>query len=211
MKLHIQASLFVFTFAFIHAISANASVIYTYTGNNYNSFVSTELVLPQPYDSSMSVSGFIELETEIGANQLIDGHGLVPLDFSFSSGVITIDFTNAGGVFLDFATDASGNITEWNLYFVDDPTGLTLGGELHEIFSTFTTDDIFVGYLDIGETSYCKNLDAQGRCRFSDYHRGISEIPGTWTVSNVPVPAAAWLFGSGLVGLIGVAGRKKQK
>jgi hypothetical protein len=28
-------------------------------------------------------------------------------------------------------------------------------------------------------------------------------------VSNVPVPAAAWLFGSGLLGLIGVARRKK--
>jgi hypothetical protein len=29
------------------------------------------------------------------------------------------------------------------------------------------------------------------------------------TVSSVPVPAAAWLFGSGLLGLIGVARRKK--
>ena len=30
------------------------------------------------------------------------------------------------------------------------------------------------------------------------------------TVSAVPVPAAAWLFGSGLIGLIGVARRKKS-
>ena len=30
-----------------------------------------------------------------------------------------------------------------------------------------------------------------------------------WEVSAVPVPAAAWLFGSGLIGLIGVARRKK--
>ena len=29
------------------------------------------------------------------------------------------------------------------------------------------------------------------------------------TVSAVPVPAAAWLFGSGIIGLIGVARRKK--
>ncbi len=32
---------------------------------------------------------------------------------------------------------------------------------------------------------------------------------GTYNVSAVPVPAAAWLFGSGLMGLIGIARRKK--
>jgi len=31
----------------------------------------------------------------------------------------------------------------------------------------------------------------------------------TFTVSAVPVPAAAWLFGSGLIGLVGFARRKK--
>lgn len=31
-------------------------------------------------------------------------------------------------------------------------------------------------------------------------------IPGSWSaVQTVPIPAAAWLFGSGLLGLIGVA------
>jgi len=32
---------------------------------------------------------------------------------------------------------------------------------------------------------------------------------GTYLVSAVPVPAAVWLFGSGLLGLVGVARRKK--
>lgn len=31
-----------------------------------------------------------------------------------------------------------------------------------------------------------------------------------WTVAEVPVPAAAWLFGSALVGLAGAAGRKRK-
>lgn len=31
-----------------------------------------------------------------------------------------------------------------------------------------------------------------------------------YTMSNVPIPAAVWLFGSGLVGLIGIARRKKS-
>ena len=35
-----------------------------------------------------------------------------------------------------------------------------------------------------------------------------STVPLDW-VTNVPVPAAVWLFGSGLIGLIGIARRKK--
>ena len=34
-------------------------------------------------------------------------------------------------------------------------------------------------------------------------------IDGTWTQRVVPVPAAVWLFSSGLLGLIGIARRKK--
>ena len=40
---------------------------------------------------------------------------------------------------------------------------------------------------------------------------GLSNILGEWTsyeMTVVPVPAAAWLFGSGLLGLVGLARRK---
>ena len=37
-----------------------------------------------------------------------------------------------------------------------------------------------------------------------------NQVYADWQVSSVPVPAAAWLFGSGLIGLIGVARRKKS-
>lgn len=36
------------------------------------------------------------------------------------------------------------------------------------------------------------------------------DTSAVWTVSaEVPIPAAAWLFGSGLIGLLGIARRKK--
>ena len=39
----------------------------------------------------------------------------------------------------------------------------------------------------------------------------LSFVYADWTeVSAVPVPAAVWLFGSGLIGLVGVARRKKS-
>ena len=52
-----------------------------------------------------------------------------------------------------------------------------------------------------------------------DSHTQIVVAPGThytnlayatWQMSSVPVPAAVWLFGSGLIGLIGLARRKKS-
>ena len=54
-------------------------------------------------------------------------------------------------------------------------------------------DDMHVGLVSFGATAI---YDRSG---FS-----------TWRASAVPVPAAAWLFSSGLIGLIGVARRKKR-
>ena len=42
---------------------------------------------------------------------------------------------------------------------------------------------------------------------FKDQHFSSGSISPV--ISSVPVPAAAWLFGSGLLGLVGIARRKK--
>ncbi|RKZ59317.1 MAG: hypothetical protein DRQ44_13820 [Gammaproteobacteria bacterium] len=62
-----------------------------------------------------------------------------------------------------------------------------------------------IGQLSVGDwyvtpTFYVDGLlDAQ-----------LTTLLPLFTVTAVPVPAAAWLFGSGLIGLIGVARRKKS-
>ncbi|MEK7206873.1 MAG: hypothetical protein AAB134_03205, partial [Pseudomonadota bacterium] len=38
----------------------------------------------------------------------------------------------------------------------------------------------------------------------------IGDGASIWKVSAIPVPAAFWLFGSGVIGLIGVAGRSRR-
>jgi hypothetical protein len=42
-----------------------------------------------------------------------------------------------------------------------------------------------------------------------DGHTAAFQGTLTPQVSQVPIPAAAWLFGSGLLGLVGIARRKK--
>ena len=43
---------------------------------------------------------------------------------------------------------------------------------------------------------------------YEDSLNGIGQASYSFTVTTVPVPSAVWLFGSGLIGLIGVARRK---
>ena len=44
-----------------------------------------------------------------------------------------------------------------------------------------------------------------------DFGNSVYHVWADWTpVAPVPIPAAIWLFGSGLVGLVGVARRKNQ-
>ncbi|MHB8534054.1 MAG: VPLPA-CTERM sorting domain-containing protein [Sulfuricaulis sp.] len=93
--------------------------------------------------------------------------------------------------------------------FTPDTFNLTLTGTL-----SFEYDKPFFLESDL-------SVLADGNASTDFYHTArisLIELPqgasltangGTYNVSAVPVPAAAWLFGSGLMGLVGVARRKK--
>ena len=55
--------------------------------------------------------------------------------------------------------------------------------------------------IDVKQRSWCGGKD----CITSAY------FAGSTSVSQVPIPGALWLFGSGLAGLLGLASRRKQK
>jgi len=69
-----------------------------------------------------------------------------------------------------------------------------------------SNDIVFGGYSGILAASGTEITDG----RWGPLSDGPSGIPGSWSaVQSAPVPAAVWLFGSGLLGLVGMAKRKR--
>ena len=77
----------------------------------------------------------------------------------------------------------------------------------------FSTNDVGIGessmffFLDTEATQYSLSGEFDLLCADTDC---ISSVYSTFAPSAVPIPAAAWLFGSGLVGLMGIARRNKR-
>jgi hypothetical protein len=85
------------------------------------------------------------------------------------------------------------------------------GGNINFAWGTTTGIDVFIVWSTDGITS----IDVDG-----DSIRGAKMVDGPFAGASanfsngpayvVPVPAAAWLFGSGLLGLVGVARRRNK-
>ena len=201
------------TLLLMTTVSANASYVYSYTGNNFNSFSSTSA-----WDASMSVSGTFELPNALGSNLV--GSQITPASFSFTDGVNTITDADMAGnpqlynVEFSFHTDSNGDITSWSIYLDLGPVGTpfypdTLGNIGDNLVRIHTTGGLFATAWDIGTVFTCTSINPDSSCATDAEYGDITFSPGTWTVSSVPIPSAVWLFGSGILGLVGVSRRKK--
>ena len=105
------------TVPFLLAFNVNASVIYSYTGNNFDSFHSQNNsgeAIDSIYDTSMQVTGFIELETFLLPN--LNNALLAPINAIFSDGLITISFFNGSPWnSINVSTNESGSVTDWTI------------------------------------------------------------------------------------------------
>jgi hypothetical protein len=88
--------------------------------------------------------------------------------------------------------------------------------DLGSFSSTTSAFDWFtIGFIAIAPTpttvvDITSNIWLDGATFLEIDIAGVTDLNATVTVSAVPVPAAAWLFASGLIGLVGVARRKTQ-
>ena len=155
----------------------SASVVYQYTGNNFNSFSS-----PTSYDSSMMVRITLELPSTLAPNF---NSAVSPINFSFEDGNQIIDSTNATSTLFNFETDATGNILSWSVAAAIDSEFKAIHSLKH--FSNSNAGEDFGG---ISQADW----------------GAIGNIPGAWSV--VPIPAAFYLFGSGLLCMVSIARKR---
>ena len=136
------------------------------------------------------------------------------VDLAFSAPVFDGDgndlklfFVGNNGHFFDlsvFVDGVSMGTVSYSLPNPDGDTGFT--------DSSYPTDGIFalaVDFADFGGLG----IDPVSKIRLiiGDGYTANSAVPsfiGAYNVAPVPVPAAVWLFGSGLLGLAGISRRK---
>ena len=167
------------------------------------------------YSGTFKDESYIQVNTDF-ANQsnpvgILDPLVIISTDFdgfnTDDGNYFTIKFWQAGNL-------NTPSHEEWGLYFDNDTTDST-PKSLVQLFSTSTfTDesghlysewvlDIMPGSFDLSGTNWAFYVDDYSSAA---YHAGIKidEV----TISNVPIPGAVWLLGSGLIGLVAV--RRKR-
>jgi len=119
-------------------------------------------------------------------NELAVNNVLLSFDIGGSTG-LSLDFGEYGG---NLNLLINGDFRNFNLF--SDIDGLVIGGVGVSVVNGFGNDT--------GSITLTGNIN--------QFAIGGQEL---WidNVNTVPVPAAAWLFGSGLVGLIGIGRRQK--
>jgi len=157
------------------------------------------------------------------ASVMFDFSGICETDcdrFGLADGT-AFNEVNALGFFDGTDTSAGAglllsDIEYFTLFGIDFLTGNSLQAPV-----SFAETNVIGGLILIGgANNFCFDFTG-ATCaggRFDTILAGGSGIassgnghgPATFTLSTVPVPAAAWLFGSALIGLFGVTRRKSQ-
>ena len=120
-------------------------------------------------------------------------------------GLTDVDDIFATGTYDDSVLIAgSGDVSLSNITFTVGSATFSEADSLGSIILTLSNNE-FVG-LDYSSVDFISIT--------SSFVGDSNQLAGSWigsslSVTPVPVPAAAWLFGSGLIGLAGLAKRRK--
>lgn len=141
-----------------------------------------------------SESGMMSMT--VGANQ-IGAHML--FDWNGNLGIDVVNVWNKTGTFSTCGASAPDPVNGINCLWTG-PTN-TVGNTASTVFSLVSTDNNGDGTLGVP-------MAAGGP--FAGNNANFNLKGAVVALAPVPVPAAVWLFGSGLLGLVGIARRKKS-
>jgi hypothetical protein len=170
-------------------------------GQSNWSIHSVQIFGPGTYSFDTSLGGGVSetamLNMTVGAGQL-GVHML--LDWNFNSNIDIVNVWNINSTFSDCGSSSGFDEATSNCLWTGATN--TAGNNAGTVFLFASTDNDGDGTLGIPMV--------QGGPFYTEYggHNFNFNLHGNMTV--VPVPAAVWLFGSGLMGLAGVARRKKK-
>ncbi len=190
------------------SMAANAATVtiqsdsFNCTGTPCGFFVVTEVEITVQIPDSDGVYGATALAAEAGDPNVVLNKSSIPLNF-------------AGDGYTDTAvtlyTDINGSTSNGDTPEAAGAALTVSGGVLTGKMAVFGSGEtsglkIFAVYDFDNETFLAFTSNAGAGSGSTQVGDGTFTNPGGSAV--VPVPAAAWLFGSGLLGLVGVARRK---
>lgn len=179
------------------SVPAFANVIYTYTGNNFDTFLD-DTPPAGAYTNSMRVTGSFELAAPLPAGLPLTA--ITPLSFSFSDGRLTRDNTNSPAI-INVGTDLSGSINAWSI-MLRSPFILIIqqGEQTHNIVTESAASALT---RDQGHMVECITHLTPTSCVVGIDDGIRRDSPGVWSVPAGDVPEAATLalLGLGLAGL----------
>lgn len=172
-------------------------------------FLVTAALLSPVANANVLVTPALEIG-DLGAGDFILGDATTLTINGTGTGIITnfSPFTVTDITDVDFVLTATRGSNNGVDYLFTNGT-ITAGAYINTTFNTLTMSEIF-GFAD-----FSADLANGGRIEGGFMLTGdiASNFGGDTLIAKaspvVPVPAAVWLFGSGLLGLVGVARRKK--
>jgi hypothetical protein len=171
--------------------TALADMIYSYTGNDFT-------FADPPYTTSDSISGFFTLPSALAPSTTFPT--ITPTAFSFSDGQQTLSssLATASIVIVNVTTNASGNISQWQLAVLN----LISGTQNTQLITCNTPSNDCFALANLDKTFNFNTGNVIEAYNMAD--------PGVWSVSEIPIPAALPLFASGL-GVLGLLAYRKRR